>query len=548
MRITRVHIRHFRTVEDMEITFPLHQPVVLFGANKAGKSNVMEALDRLLGPVYPTHRDLRESDRFLNGKTCMDTAEVQVHFDEPLYTDARFGPVDALKVVYGAGGVSSNNLLYDGRRHRIHPRDEERAHFQSVFLRSSQRLDRSVSFSEDGGLLERLIQRILERLGDEQQSGLSQAMESVRDVFRHSREYGSFCQAFTESLQGSLSGFVAFQETDAHAGSEGAGNVLRVLLTEKTHLDEGPALSRGEEQVLILSIFRAWTETFPEDHFLLMIEEPENHLHPLAQKWLHEFLCDMCSHGMQVLIATHSTDFIEARHLEGLVRIWRENGISHARQLSPSDLYEFCIQSGASRKRISRESITDFYATRLFTEQLRGLFSETVLLVEGATEYCALPEFFRRISFSLPGHGVEIINCEGKSSISLYARLFRAYGYHVYCLFDGDEKGPENSAMFRGICHEEEWVTQGDACVIRDTYAYFGKDYETYFRSVIPDWENLERHLADLYRIPTKPGIARGIAIHCKSVPDFFPRLAEKLEKLRKQETGIAPQQGRVSG
>ena len=172
----------------------------------------------------------------------------------------------------------------------------------------------------------------------------------------------------------------------------------------------------------------------------------------------------------------------------------------------------------------------------------------TVLLVEGATEYCALPEFFRRISFSLPGHGVEIINCEGKSSISLYARLFRAYGYHVYCLFDGDEKGPENSAMFRGICHEEEWVTQGDACVIRDTYAYFGKDYETYFRSVIPDWENLERHLADLYRIPTKPGIARGIAIHCKSVPDFFPRLAEKLEKLRKQETGIAPQQGRVSG
>ena len=42
------------------------------------------------------------------------------------------------------------------------------------------------------------------------------------------------------------------------------------------------------------------------------------------------------------------------------------------------------------------------------------MFAETIVLVEGATEFFALPVYLKRIGFSLAEHGVEIVNCRGK--------------------------------------------------------------------------------------------------------------------------------------
>ena len=79
------------------------------------------------------------------------------------------------------------------------------------------------------------------------------------------------------------------------------------------------------------------------------------------------------------------------------------------------------------------------------------MFAETIVLVEGATEFFALPIYLKRIGFSLAEHGIEIINCRGKDSIPLFWRLFKAYGYNCYFVFDGDSKSHENSKIFDKI-------------------------------------------------------------------------------------------------
>ncbi len=516
MRIQQVEIRHFRSIEHVTVTFPKDRPVVLFGANYAGKSNILEAVDRLLGETYPTHRELKDADRYFYRAGKETTAELSVVFDEPAFEDPDIGPVDTLKVVYNAGGISQNNLLYDGKKHRLHLTQKQRRVCHSLYLRTDLNPDQFLNPAGHRSWMAYFLERLQDEMGGETLSTMRTLSSDMVEALSESPMFMRFMNTFRSSLHPYLHHFVARNSTDpARSGniSKAMNGTMLEMLIHGLQMIDPRQLDRGAQQVWILSLIRAWEKAFPGEHFILLLEEPENHLHPLAQKWLHEYIGDLCGSGMQILIATHSTDFI--------------------------DLYSFCLETGASSKRVSRQGITDFYATRLFTEQLRGLFSETVLLVEGATEALSLPIFFRRIGFSLPLHGVEIINCEGKSAIPLYARLFRAYGYHVYCLFDGDEKTTENAAMFRGLVEEQTWVTSPDQCEIRAGYAYFGKDYESYFRCQIPDWDAIEKDAQDVFRIPTKPGIARAIARYSREVPSFFRELADRLKALSEGDRSL---------
>ena len=118
------------------------------------------------------------------------------------------------------------------------------------------------------------------------------------------------------------------------------------------------------------------------------------------------------------------------------------------------------------------------------------MFAETIVLVEGATEFFALPIYLKRIGFSLAENGIEIINCRGKDSIPLFWRLFTAFGYKCFFIFDGDKKTIENTRTFFGIITATEWETDPTQYVLTNQYAYFGADFET-------PWKDLPKEVKD---------------------------------------------------
>ena len=65
MRVENIRIQKYRSIDDVVISFPANKPVVLFGPNNAGKSNILSAIDRLLGEKYPTYIEMLESDYFI---------------------------------------------------------------------------------------------------------------------------------------------------------------------------------------------------------------------------------------------------------------------------------------------------------------------------------------------------------------------------------------------------------------------------------------------------------------------------------------------------
>ena len=94
LRIKRIQIENYRSIKRLEIEPPLL--CALVGPNNAGKSNILTALDLLLGPRYPTEASLSADDYYRRDQTLppLIAADFEYH-DEASFTQTmriEFGP------------------------------------------------------------------------------------------------------------------------------------------------------------------------------------------------------------------------------------------------------------------------------------------------------------------------------------------------------------------------------------------------------------------------------------------------------------------------
>ncbi len=72
-RIKKLSIAGYRSIrEKIEIKFPPGKPVVLLGENNAGKSNIVKALQLILGPFWPGNHEPEDHEFFGRDPTRLD--------------------------------------------------------------------------------------------------------------------------------------------------------------------------------------------------------------------------------------------------------------------------------------------------------------------------------------------------------------------------------------------------------------------------------------------------------------------------------------------
>ena len=170
-------------------------------------------------------------------------------------------------------------------------------------------------------------------------------------------------------------------------------------------------LSSGEQNMIMLAYIR-----HSADAPIVMIEEPELHLHAKAQKELCRIMCERTDN--QMIVETHSPIFANASGDESVVMLVKNNGASGAAPVDASNCDLLRMEMGIS------------YAD--------ALDSDCLCYVEGESEHIAIPAFARTMKYDM-GFAPWTWNLGGygnTKNIRVFLEYLNRSGRRVFLLLD----------------------------------------------------------------------------------------------------------------
>lgn len=162
---------------------------------------------------------------------------------------------------------------------------------------------------------------------------------------------------------------------------------------------------------------------------LLLIDEPELYLHPLAIEHTRKALKSLSENGYQVIFSTHSSQMIKSEDAINtlLIRKNRENGTYCRKRIK--DAVNQCVKA-------SPHQIEYLFS---LTNSSDILFCEKAILTEGKSELKLLPKLFEKINaFSLGQYKFALIQQGGVNNTAKTIEILKAMDLPCKAIVDLD--------------------------------------------------------------------------------------------------------------
>jgi len=457
MRITRIHIENFRSIKELDL-YPADYRI-LIGPNNSGKSNILAALNLVLGEAWPTDRSFTLED-FHRYDTQHDIV-IQVYFDSALETWRNMSlevwgfelRCHAYKRAHR--GMPRGTLTHDFTclsekgetiKYPAEPLQEGKQARLWFDLKVTGELRQQLPFiyfdarrdffhhqtSDRWSVLRKILDVVSTEIrNDKTMVKVSTSQGEVKMTRRQAFEH-KMAEAYTflrnpdlleleQALDSGLDqmGF-GTQPSEAslhmalHHPVDPFRNI-RLLVDEMGNHTVAERAGAGLQSAIIIATLMAYGE-IKKEGAILAIDGPELFLHPQKIKVFRDRLLALSS-GHQVLLATHCPAFIDITRPHQIWLVRREPGGGTTLATVGAEVFDT-----QEEQELGRHNFQDTHRNEIF-------FSAGVILVADSTTKFAICLVAAGMGIDLGRVGITVIDCGTKQHLLQYAKL--AAGFDI---------------------------------------------------------------------------------------------------------------------
>jgi predicted ATP-dependent endonuclease of OLD family len=546
MKIKTLKITNFRSIKDT-CTINLGQICALIGPNNSGKSNILNAIYKVLGRDWVTVNNFDEDDVY--SKDPERDIDIEIEFEQPFlyhtFKDTAPSPIPKIKFTYTRYKIGElkgqrrleksclNNVdapvqvLVEkpkiGTPHKYRPLttipQEMQESIPVIFIGTDRTLKNQLPGARNS-LLGTLLNDINHDFSREDNKIVYTNHKGEKtEVSRRERFYNLINEAIatlrTEeflSLERSIKtnalhqlGFDIDKESDKldiyfnPLTSLEFYKSLEIWIKEYEYRINATDLGAGFQNAIVISILKAFEER-RKAGAIFLIEEPEMFLHPQMQRSLYKTLRNISATN-QVIYITHSSNFITIPEFDEIRIIRKDKDGTKVKQSS-------LAQSSRLKDKLIKE---------LDPERNEMFFAQRILIVEGDTEKLALPEYAKRIGLDFDKAGSTIVEVGGKRNIVDFVELALSFDIPVAIAYDIDSSDFKDKRA-----DEVEFNAKLDSYGARGATIFkFDKNYE---QELIRFWTDEKyQQYSQKYEKTSKPVKARLFACDPDiPIPDFI--------------------------
>jgi predicted ATP-dependent endonuclease of OLD family len=282
-------------------------------------------------------------------------------------------------------------------------------------------------------LLGRLLQDAIESVPEKKKEEIRTALDEVNQQLNEEEKFDEI-NDLEQKIRQKLNQHVPVNELNLEISVPDLESILtRVDVSVNDGVDTDIRnMGSGLHTSFILACLWQLSEQGSEEEDVVFgLEEPENDLHPHAQRQLYDTLDDLADQDYQVFLSTHSAFLVTAEDLFNTVRVEKQDNESVIQDVERSSFDDDEVEKIKSK---------------ITPDNNEMFFSRAVLLCEGRSEWRTIPVLNSMLHeaedevYAFDRLGVSLLEVNGKMGFKNFLRVSNMFNIPSIVMIDNDRK------------------------------------------------------------------------------------------------------------